>query len=303
MSRPLPSTRALQVFSAVARHQSVSQAAEELCLTHGALSQQLHKLEQQLGVKLLRRTSRGVSLTEAGRRYREHVDGDLQRLQAHMLELMARREGESALVIGAVPVLAERWLLPRLPDFLTRHPQVSLQLKVFPHNLFVDDPHYDAAIHYQNAVWAGARRQPLMEESCVAVCHPQAAFARRLAAGDFRNVPLLHLSSRPEAWQQWFAQARGVRAPANALAGHRFDLFSMLLEAARAGIGVGLLPRFFVERELGSGELLLAHRDVLPSTQAYAVFVPQHKDADPGVLAFTGWLQAQAGEPTLSLRA
>lgn len=296
MSRSLPSTRALQVFSAVARHQSVSQAAEELSLTHGALSQQLHKLEQHLGVKLLRRSSRGVTLTEAGRRYREHVDGDLQRLQAHMLELMARREGESSLTIGAVPVLAERWLLPRLGDFLTRHPAVSLQLKVFPNQLFVDDPHYDAAIHYQSAVWAGAQRQPLMEESCVAVCSAQAAFAKRLAAGDFRNVPLLHLSSRPEAWQQWFSQARVARAPANALAGHRFDLFSMVLEAARAGLGVGLLPRFFVERELASGELLLAHRHVLPATQAYAVFVPEHKSADAGVLAFTHWLHAQVAE-------
>lgn len=78
MSRSLPSMRALQVFSAVARHQSVSQAAEELCLTHGALSQQLHKLEQQLGVKLLRRTSRGVTLTEAGRRYRELPCGQVR---------------------------------------------------------------------------------------------------------------------------------------------------------------------------------------------------------------------------------
>lgn len=294
MARPLPSTRALQVFSAVARHQSVSQAADELCLTHGALSQQLHKLEQQLGVKLLRRSSRGVALTEAGRHYRELVDADLQRLQAHTLELMARREGESSLTIGAVPVLAERWLVPRLADFLTRHPQVSLQLKVFPNNLFVDDPHFDAALHYQNAVWAGAQRQPLMEESCVAVCSPQAGFARRLAGGDFRSVPLLHLCSRPEAWQQWFAQARPVRAPANALAGHRFDLFSMVLEAVRAGIGVGLLPRFFVERELASGDLLQAHRHVLPSTQQYAVFVPEHKSADAGVLAFTEWLHAQA---------
>lgn len=294
MPRPLPSTRALQIFSAVARHQSVSQAAEELCLTHGALSQQLNKLEQQLGVKLLRRTSRGVTLTEAGRHYREQVEGDLQRLQAHMVELMARREGETSLVIGAVPVIGERWLLPRLPGFLAQHPQVSVQVKVFPNNLFIDDPHYDAAIHYQNAVWAGARREPLIEESCVAVCSPQSGFARRLATGDFRSVPLLHLTSRPEAWQQWFGEARPVRAPANALAGHRFDLFSMLLEAVRAGIGVGLLPRFFVERELGSGELLQAHRHVLPASQTYAVFVPEHKSADPGVLAFTRWLHTQA---------
>jgi len=294
MTRALPSTRALQIFSAVARHQSVSAAAEELSLTHGALSQQLHKLEEQLGVQLLRRSSRGVALTEAGRRYREQVDADLERLQAHMLETMARREGERPLVIGAVPVLAERWLLPRLPAFLARHPKVSLQLKVFPHLIFLEDPRFDAGIHYQDAVWSGARREPLMDEHCVAVCGPGAGLARRLAAGDFRSVPLLHLTSRPDAWQQWFAQARAVRAPANPLAGHRFDLFSLLLEAVRAGIGAGLVPRYFVERELVSGELVQAHRHMLAATQSYAVFVPEHRAADPLVLAFTQWLQQQA---------
>jgi len=149
-------------------------------------------------------------------------------------------------------------------------------------------------VQYHNAVWPGTRREPLMEESCVAVCAPQAGLAKRLAAGDFRGVPLLHLTSRPEAWQQWFAQARPVRAPANALAGHRFDLFSMLLEGVRAGLGVGLVPSFFVERELASGELLLAHRHVLAATQAYAVFVPEHRSADPSVAAFTQWLREQA---------
>ena len=297
MPRALPSTRALQIFSAVARHQSVSAAAEELSLTHGALSQQLHKLEEQLGVQLLLRSSRGVSLTEAGRRYREQVDADLERLQAHMLETMARREGESPLVIGAVPVLAERWLVPRLPGFLARNPQVSLQLKVFPHLIFVEDPRFDAAIHYQDAVWSGARREPLMDEDCVAVCSSHAGVAKRLAGGDFRSVPLLHLTTRPGAWQQWFAQARGVRPPANPLAGHRFDLFSMVLEAVRAGIGAGLVPRYFVERELASGELVLAHRQVLAATQSYALFVPEHRAVAPAVLAFAQWLRDQARPP------
>jgi DNA-binding transcriptional LysR family regulator len=294
MPRVLPSTRALQIFSAVARHQNVSAAAEELSLTHSALSQQLHKLEEQLGVQLLLRSSRGVSLTEAGRHYREQVDADLERLQAHMLETMARREGESPLVIGAVPVLAERWLVPRLPGFLAQHPQVSLQLKVFPHMVFVEDPRFDAAIHYQDAAWSGARREPLMDEDCVAVCSPHAGVAKRLAGGDFRSVPLLHLTSRPDAWQQWFAQARGVRAPANPLAGHRLDLFSLLLEAVRAGIGAGMVPRYFVERELASGELVLAHRHVLEATQSYALLVPERRAADPLVLAFAQWLREQA---------
>jgi DNA-binding transcriptional LysR family regulator len=143
-------------------------------------------------------------------------------------------------------------------------------------------------------VWSGASREPLMDEDCVAVCSPHAGVARRLAGGDFRSVPLLHLTSRPDAWPQWFAQARTVRAPANPLAGHRFDLFSMLLEAVRAGVGVALVPRYFAERELASGELVLAHRHVMAATQSYALFVPEHRAADPVVSAFTQWLKEQA---------
>ncbi|HSV53390.1 MAG TPA: LysR substrate-binding domain-containing protein [Burkholderiaceae bacterium] len=294
MSRQLPSTRSLQVFSAVARHQSVSLAAEELCLTHSALSQQLRKLEDQLGVKLFQRSPRGIALTEAGRYYREKVDDDLLRLESHALELMARREDESSLLIGAVPVFAERWLMPRLADFLALHPRINLHVKVFPNNLYMADPHYDAAIHYSNAVWPGARMQPLMQEECVAVCAPGTGFSRRIKSGDFRSVPLLHLTSRLTAWQDWFEQASVARAPPKPLAGHRFDLFSMLVEAVRGGAGIGLVPRFYVERELRGGELVLAHPHVLAASQTYAVFVPEHKSKDPIVAAFTQWVASQA---------
>jgi DNA-binding transcriptional LysR family regulator len=290
MPRPLPSTRGLQVFSAVARHQSVSLAAEELCLTHSALSQQLRKLEEQLGIKLFQRSPRGVALTEAGRHYRQQVDDDLRRLEGHMLELMARREGDVTLVIGAVPVIAERWLLPRLADFAAMHPRVNLQVKVFPAKLYLGDPHFDVAIHYHDAVWPGARAQPLMGEDCLAVCAPDAPFSRRARGGDFRSVPLLHLASRPQAWQDWFAQAGAARAPANPLAGHRLELFSMLVEAARGGLGVGLAPRFYVERELRSGELVLAHPHTLAASQSYSVFVPEHKAGDETVDGFVKWL-------------
>jgi DNA-binding transcriptional LysR family regulator len=298
MSRALPSTRALQVFSAVARHQSLTRAAEELSLTHSALSQQLRKLEAQLGVTLLRRGPGGVALTEAGRRYRELVDGDLLRLNAHMVELMARREGDTSLAVGVVPVLAERWLVPRLERFLAAHPRVSLHLQVFPHNQYVmTEPNCDVALHYADAVWAGAVREPLMPEDCVAVCSPRAPFARRAAAGDFRQVPLLHLATRPQAWQHWFAQPGAARAPANPLAGHRFDLFSMLVEAARAGLGAGLVPRFVVEREMRGGELVLAHRKPLEATQHYAMLVPAHRACDPAVATFVQWLREEAALP------
>ncbi|MEJ8810556.1 LysR substrate-binding domain-containing protein [Variovorax ureilyticus] len=296
MPRHLPSTRALQIFSAIARHQSLSQAAEELCLTHSALSQQMQKLEQQLGVKLLRRTTRGVSLTEVGQRFRANVDSDLLQMQTHMMELMSLREGEISLVVGVVPVLADRWLLPRLARFLQQQPRVSVTVREFPNKLFVGEPQFDVALHYGDAIWPGTRSQPLFEESCVAVCSPHAPFAKSAAAGDFRRVPLLHLSNRPEAWQGWFADAGLARSPANALAGHRFDLFSTLLEAVRAGLGAGLVPTFVAERELRTGELARVHRHLQKRTHSYAVFLPDHRASDECVAAFVRWLRQEVLE-------
>ncbi len=120
MRRHIPSTRALLVFDAVARQHGVSRAAEELCLTHSAVSQQLRLLESQIGVRLVQRSARGTTLTEAGRRYHGQISGDLIRLQDHTLEAMARRTDGLRLIVGAVPVLAEGWLLPRLPGFTAR---------------------------------------------------------------------------------------------------------------------------------------------------------------------------------------
>jgi DNA-binding transcriptional LysR family regulator len=294
MRRQIPTTRSLLVFDAVARHQGVGKAAEELSLTHSAVSQQLRLLEAQLGVRLVQRAGRGLALTEAGRHYREQVADDLQRLEGHTLALMARREGDAGLLVGAVPVFADRWLIPRLAGFAALHPQVSLQVQVFPTNQYIEDPRYDVAIQYQNIAWPGARMQPLMQESCVAVCAPGAAFRRQAARGDFRRVPLLHLASRPGAWRDWLARAAPAQPPDNPLSGHRFDLFSMLVEAARGGLGAALVPRYFVERELRQGELALLHRQVSQPSQAYSLFTPEHKAMAPAVQAFCAWLLAEA---------
>lgn len=288
--RHVPSTRALLVFDAVARHHGLSKAAEALSLTHGAVSQQLRLLEDQLGVRLFERTARGSRLTEAGRRYHAQIAGDLLRLENHTLEAMAQRPDGTHLLVGAVPVLAGRWLVPRLREFAQRAPACSLHVQVFPTQIYMDEPAFDVAVQYDDAVWPGALVQPLMREECVAVCAPQARGRHEMAGGDFRDISLLQLTSRLGGWAQWFAQAGIDRIPANTVAGHRFDLYSMLVEAVRADLGVGLVPHYFVERELLSGELSLAHPHVGQGVRGYSVFVAPHRAQDPVVAAFTSWL-------------
>ncbi|KAF1072924.1 LysR substrate-binding domain-containing protein [Variovorax sp.] len=291
MRRHIPSTRALLVFDAVARQHGVSRAAEELCLTHSAVSQQLRLLESQIGVRLVQRSARGTTLTEAGRRYHGQISGDLIRLQDHTLEAMARRTDGLRLIVGAVPVLAEGWLLPRLPGFTALQPGCSLHLQVFPTLRYMEDLPFDVGVQYDDAVWPGAHTQPLMAEACVAVCAPGARGRAEMARGDFRAAPLLQLRSRLGAWEEWFAQApAAMQPPENLIAGHRFDLFSMLVEAVRADLGVGLVPRYYVERALRSGELALACEHEAPSRRGYSVFVPPQRAADPLVQAFIDWV-------------
>ena len=290
MRRHLPSTRALLVFDAVARHHGVGKAADALCLTHGAVSQQLRSLETQLGVRLVQRTAHGSELTDAGRRYHEQIASDLVRLENHTLEAMAQRPDGTRLLVGAVPAFAERWLLPRMPAFAALQPACSVHLQIFPTHIYMDEPAFDIGVQYDDAVWPGAQARALLPEHCVAVCAPQARYRREMARGDFRSAPLLQLTSRLGAWEEWFSQADIARTPANTVAGHRFDLFSMLVEAVRGGLGVGLVPHYFVERELRSGDLVLAHPKFSRSHRGYSVFSAPQRAQDPVVEAFVRWL-------------
>jgi DNA-binding transcriptional LysR family regulator len=296
MRRHIPNTRALLAFDAVARHRAVGKAAEELCLTHSAVSQQLRQLESQLGVRLLQRGARGSVLTDAGRRYHAQVAADLVRLENHTLEAMALRPDGARLLVGALPVFGERWLTPRLPQFSAAQPACSLHMQVFPTRVSMDEPAFDLAVQYDDAPWPGAQVRALLRESCVVVCAPGTRLRGALARGDFRHAPLLQLSSRLGAWEDWFVRAGITRRPANTVGGHCFDLFSMLIEAVRVDLGIGLVPHYAVERELHSGELALAHRFIDRGARGYSVFIAPHKTADPLVEAFTAWLQAAASD-------
>ena len=106
-------------------------------------------------------------------------------------------------------------------------------------------------------------------------------------------MPLLQLSSRLGAWDDWFARAGITRVPEHRLGGHRFDLFSMLVEAVRADLGVGLVPQYFVQRELDAGTLALAHPHADTGARGYSLFMPPAREPDPTVAAFTQWLQAE----------
>jgi DNA-binding transcriptional LysR family regulator len=302
MHRHLPSTQALACFEAAARHESYTRAAQELSLTQSAVSRQILALEEGLGVQLFRRTRHGVVLTPAGTRYGRQVARWLQGLERDTLEVMAHQGRGGALSLAAVPTFATRWLIPRLPQLAALHPDIVVHIETRTRPFLFADTTFDAALYAgtpeQIAQWPGVQAQLLLHEDVVPVCSPRLleAAARRgpgrahqpVPAQMLARLPLLQQSTRPLAWQHWFAAA-GVEAP-RALDGPRHELFSMLAVAATHGLGVALIPPLLIEAEIARGELVVACAQPLRGERAYYLISPAQEP--PAVLAsFAAWLQ------------
>lgn len=308
MRRHIPSTQALACFEAAARHESYTRAAQELALTQSAVSRQIIALEAQLGVPLFRRTRHGVQLTAAGAHYGRQVARWLQGLERDTLDMMAHQGQGGALSLAAVPTFATRWLLPRLPQFAERHPDIVVHIDTQTRPFLFADTPFDAALYAgtpeQVAQWPGTEAQLLMHEDVVPVCSPrllEAATPRgrgraypTLAPEQLADLPLLQQSTRPYAWRQWF-EAMGVQAP-GALDGPRHELFSMLAMAAVHGLGVALIPPLLIQTELAQGELVMACAQPLHSGRAYYLVRPT-RPASPVLMAFGQWLQEAAAAP------
>lgn len=287
MRRKIPSTLALSAFESAARHQSFTKAADELAVTQSAICRQIGVLEDFLGVKLFRRGRRGVALTEAGLAYSRKVTARLDDVERDTLELMAGGGSGGTLELGVVPTFATKWLLPRLPDFLKSHPGITVNLSARARPFLFDDTPFDAAIHAGEAFWPGTEGIVLMPEDLVAVCSP-----RLPDPADWQRHTLLQIGTRPYLWREWF-RSLGLTVERD-MAGPRFELFSMVAEAAVHGMGVGLVPRMLVEDELARGVLVQVIPHVYRSDRAYRLLYPEGKAEQGPLAAFREWLILQA---------
>ncbi len=292
MRRKIPSTTALVCFEAAARHESFTKAAHELALTQGAVCRQIGSLESFLNVDLFRRSRRGVKLTEAGLSYSRQVAAQLDAVERDTLSVM-RQQGANVIELAVVPTFGTQWLLPRLKDFQKRHPEVTVNLTNRTRPFLFADTTFDAAIYFGDADWSGTQSQRLMGENPLPVCSP--AFldgegmldARRIA-----GMPLLQQTTRPYAWRQWF-NSLGMSIEGD-MTGPRYELFSMLAQAAMHEMGIALIPPFLIQRELEEGRLAVANRHVLISDKAYYLMIPERKVESASLRAFRDWLVEQA---------
>lgn len=293
MRRKIPSTAALSAFESAARHQSFTKAADELAVTQSAVCRQIGALEDFLGVKLFRRSRRGVVLTEAGASYSRNVTARLDEVERDTLELMSKGGHGGALELGVVPTFASKWLLPRMASFAAAHPGITVNLNARTRPFLFDDTPFDAAIHAGAAAWPGTEGVFLMRENLVAVCSPGLIHPRTsLGKADWRRYPLLQQSTRPYAWRDWFA-SRAMQVEGD-MAGPRFELFSMLAEAAIHGLGIALIPRFLIEDELQRAILVQVARHEYLSDRSYYLIYPERKSENAALSAFRTWLEAEA---------
>jgi LysR family glycine cleavage system transcriptional activator len=293
MRRKIPSTLALEMFDSSARHQSFTKAADEMSVTQSAVCRQIAGLEDFLGLKLFRRTKRGVVLTEAGANYSRQVRARLDEVERDAFELMATGGHGGTLELGVVPTFATKWLLPRLTSFLRGHPDVTVNLTPRTRPFLFAETNLDAAIYAGKSNWPGTEGFFLMRESLVAVGSPKLVAPRRtIAAKDVVRYTLLQQTTRPYAWRAWFSSL-GMQAE-NDLAGPRLELFSMLTEAAIQGMGIALIPRFLIEDELRRGLLLVLVKHEFLSDRSYYLIYPEQKSERPVLRTFQAWLEEQA---------
>ena len=256
MARPLPSLNALRAFEAAARLGSVSQAAGELHVTHGAVSRHIRALEDALGRPLFVRDGRGLALTSDGQRLRDSAGEAFGVLQAGWTALQ-RGPRAAALVLGCPGSLLARWVIPRLERLAADLPDLTLHLSAQEGSIDLAAAGLDAALLLGEAPWpAGWQVWPLAPERIGPVLSPRHARFDVLRNGPPRALldePLLHTASRPQAWPRWLASHQLTDAPR---LGTGFDHLTYLLEAAVAGLGVAIAPRELVQADLDSGRLV-----------------------------------------------
>mgnify|MGYP000548101860 FL=1 len=292
MRRKIPSTAALVSFEAAARHQSFTKAADELSLTQSAICRQIGSLEEFLNVELFRRSRRGVKLTEAGLSYSRRVATQLDAVERDTLSVMGH-QGANVIELAVVPTFGTQWLLPRLKDFQQKNPDVTINLTNRTRPFLFADTDFDAAIYFGDADWSGTESHRLMSENPMPVCSPTLLGNKpQLSAHELSGMPLLQQTTRPYAWRQWFGSMD--MNVARDMTGARYELFSMLAQAAMHDMGVALIPPFLIQRELEEKRLVVANTHALASLKAYYLMIPERKVESASLKAFRDWLVNQA---------
>ncbi len=295
--RRLPSLDTLRAFEAAARHSSFTKAAKELHVTQSALSQRVAALEAELGFPLFVRYVRRLELTPRGR----HLAAAMGRVLADLAAAFGRIEddfGEHALSLSALPSFAARWLLPRLPQFSSEHPEIKVLVSADPQPVDLTSGEFDLAIRFGTGRYPGMKTEFVMEDRVVPVCRPDLlpGGAPLAAPAEILSFTLLQdTATERDAsgtdWRSWFAFAGLTQEPTD---GPRFNQADLMLQAA--GQGVALARRSLAGDDLAAGRLAILIDRPLRTRYDYYLVASPERAGRPAVAAFRDWLLRAARE-------
>jgi LysR family transcriptional regulator, glycine cleavage system transcriptional activator len=291
----LPSLNGLRAFDAAARSLSFTLAAAELNVTQTAISHQIRRLEDQLGVKLFIRQNRTLVLTQEAQDYLPSVRSAFEDLR-RATERLRRGGHEGRLTVSTTASLATKWLVSRVAAFQDAHP--GLEVRITTGNRLVDfrRDEVDMAVRYGRGHWPGVRARWLMAERVFPVCAP------RLLNGpvplrqpaDLAHHTLLHATVSRDDWRLWLTAA-GLPFSIAARRGLTFDEAFLAIQAAVEGLGVALGRLHLVEADIAAGRLVAPFDTALPQDAGYYIVTPEATGDDPKITLFRDWLIASAG--------
>ncbi|KAG0185750.1 hypothetical protein DFQ28_008822 [Apophysomyces sp. BC1034] len=288
----------LLAFDAVARHESLTRAASSLCITVSGVSKQISGLETFVGRRLLQKTGRGVRLTGTGWNYWERISPCLRTIESATFEARSGEAGIGTITLASAPTFLTKWLIPKLPDFGRKHPDVMFS---FSQHLAPNDPHppnIDAAIRYGKGEWPGVMSDYIAgrEFVCIYGAKMAAQLGHELTPEDVPKLTLLHHEETPSLWQRWVAHWHLMEG--GALPGPRFAQYSAIVQAVRSGLGVGLVPQIIVEDELADGSVLSLHPALDLDIGHYLCFRPDRLER-PIFVAFHDWILGRGGRASV----
>jgi LysR family glycine cleavage system transcriptional activator len=300
MQRRLPPLNALKAFEAAARHESFTRAAEELCVTQGAVSHQVKALEAELGIKLFNRERQQLVITEAGRQYLVVVRDALDRI-AIGTERLLQRQSSGVLTVSTSPDFAAKWLVHRLGRFAEAHPDIDLRISATMHHVDFAREDVDVAVRHGDGSWPGLDVVRLSGEQLFAVCSPKLLGGRQRIGkpADVLKFPLLHLDDRKD-WAKWLEAAGIVGAELSH--GPVLNRASMVIDAAVDGHGVALARTTLAAWDLIAGRLIRPFTLALRLSKTYWIVCPKATAMLPKIAVFRDWLLAEAADDAKRLK-
>lgn len=284
----------LRIFSVAARHSTLTAAAQYLGVSQVAVSRQIKALEDFLGVKLFDRGPRSVRLTDAGKLFGHEVAEAFDKLDDATHRLLSE-ENSNSINVRIYPTLAHHWLLPRLGDFVARHPDCRIHLDTVVKPLDFRNTELDVAVQLGHGNWSNARSRKLFEEVVDAVCSPRYAerLSKAVVSRNLTDADLLYAKYRRRVWEIWAEQA-DIEIDRNR--GLEFDSSLLAYNAAERGYGLAIGQVGLLSSELTEGKLVCPFDSPVSTGAAFHVVWPNMKSTPVHVRHFIDWLLETSGQ-------